>query len=182
MPGPPKELTLPEGSPSGDGSTAPVERQLLHRNAQRFRGGLVFKAHRRVYHSNLGSREMKRASERDHVGSRSSLSPSLPPSPSLSPSLYTTLSPSLSLSLCPFLPLSLYHVLGRLKPPTIMFRPGIEPSTSRTRRGRRSHFAKRAKQRRGKRQWNTIGRSRLIHTHQFIYIYAYIHMFIYTYI
>ena len=32
---------------------------LLYRNVQWFRGGLVFKAHRRVYHSTLGSRDIK---------------------------------------------------------------------------------------------------------------------------
>jgi len=37
--------------------------QLLYRNVQRFRGGLVFKAHRLVYHSTLGLRVTKR--ERD---------------------------------------------------------------------------------------------------------------------
>ena len=30
--------------------------QLLHRNEKRFRGGLVFNAHRWLYHSTLGSR------------------------------------------------------------------------------------------------------------------------------
>ena len=34
--------------------------QLLHRNAKRFRGGLVCKAHRWLYHSTLGSRVMKK--------------------------------------------------------------------------------------------------------------------------
>jgi len=34
--------------------------QLLHRNEQRFRGGLVFKAHRLLYHSTLGLREIKK--------------------------------------------------------------------------------------------------------------------------
>ena len=34
--------------------------QLLRRNVHRFRGGLVFKAHRRVYHSTLGSRVIKK--------------------------------------------------------------------------------------------------------------------------
>ena len=33
-----------------------IQEQLLHRNVQRFRGGLVFKAHRRLYHSTLGLR------------------------------------------------------------------------------------------------------------------------------
>ena len=34
--------------------------QLLHRNVQRFRGGLVFKAHRLLYHSILGLRVIKK--------------------------------------------------------------------------------------------------------------------------
>jgi len=34
----------------------PAEVGLLYKNVQRFRGGLVFKAHRLVYHSTLGSR------------------------------------------------------------------------------------------------------------------------------
>jgi len=34
--------------------------QLLRRNVKRFRGGLVFKAHRLLYHSTLGLREIKK--------------------------------------------------------------------------------------------------------------------------
>ena len=34
---------------------------LLHRNVQRFRGGLVFKAHRLLYHSTLGLRVIKKS-------------------------------------------------------------------------------------------------------------------------
>jgi len=34
--------------------------QLLHRNVQRFRGGLVCKAHRLLYHSTLGLRVIKK--------------------------------------------------------------------------------------------------------------------------
>ena len=34
--------------------------QLLHRNVKRFRGGLVFKAHRLLYHSTLGLRVIKK--------------------------------------------------------------------------------------------------------------------------
>jgi hypothetical protein len=34
--------------------------QLLSRNAERFRGGLVFKAHILLYHSTLGSRVIKK--------------------------------------------------------------------------------------------------------------------------
>ena len=33
-----------------------ISEQLLYINVQRFRGGLVFKAHRRLYHSTLGLR------------------------------------------------------------------------------------------------------------------------------
>ena len=32
-----------------------IQEQLLDRNVQRFRGGLVFRAHRLLYHSTLGS-------------------------------------------------------------------------------------------------------------------------------
>ena len=35
---------------------------VLRRNAKQFRGGLVSKAHRRVYHSTLGSRVIKKRS------------------------------------------------------------------------------------------------------------------------
>ena len=34
--------------------------QLLHRNVQRFRGGLVFKAHRLLHHSTLALRVIKK--------------------------------------------------------------------------------------------------------------------------
>ena len=34
--------------------------QLLSRNVKRFRGGLVFKAHRLLYHSSLGLRVIKK--------------------------------------------------------------------------------------------------------------------------
>ena len=33
---------------------------LLHKNVWRFRGGLVFKAHRRLYHSTLGLKVIKK--------------------------------------------------------------------------------------------------------------------------
>ena len=36
-----------------------MREQLLSRNVKRFRGGLVFKAHRLLYHSTLGSRVIK---------------------------------------------------------------------------------------------------------------------------
>ena len=37
-----------------------IEEQLLGRNVKRFRGGLVFKAHRILYHSTLGSTVIKK--------------------------------------------------------------------------------------------------------------------------
>ena len=37
--------------------------QLPHRNVKRFRGGLVFKAHRWLYHSTLGSRVIKKKNQ-----------------------------------------------------------------------------------------------------------------------
>ena len=39
---------------------AGAEEHSLRRNVKRFRGGLVFKAHRLVYHSTLGLRVMNR--------------------------------------------------------------------------------------------------------------------------
>ena len=38
----------------------PVEEPLLRRNGKRFRGGLVFKAHRLLSHSTLGLGEIKK--------------------------------------------------------------------------------------------------------------------------
>jgi len=37
-----------------------IEAHLLHIHVQRFRGGLVFKAHRLLYHSTLSLRVMKK--------------------------------------------------------------------------------------------------------------------------
>jgi len=39
--------------------------QLLHRNVKRFRGRLVFKAHRLLYHSTLGLRVLKKKKQHD---------------------------------------------------------------------------------------------------------------------
>jgi len=52
----------PEKSPEEVRSNrlGPIEEQLLRRNVKRFRGGLVFKAHRLVYHSTIGSRVTKK--------------------------------------------------------------------------------------------------------------------------
>ena len=41
-----------------------------YRNVQRFRGGLVFQAHRLLYHSTLGPREKKKRREEDGLSSR----------------------------------------------------------------------------------------------------------------
>ena len=48
-----------EGEVEGDWWTR-IEEQLLLRNVKRFRGGLVFKAHRLLYHSTLGSRVIQK--------------------------------------------------------------------------------------------------------------------------
>jgi len=40
-----------------------IQHQLLHRNVKWFRGGLVFKAHRWLYHSTLGSRVIKKTED-----------------------------------------------------------------------------------------------------------------------
>ena len=40
---------------------------ILHRNVQRFPGGLVFKAHRLVYHSTLGWRVLKKKKKKKNV-------------------------------------------------------------------------------------------------------------------
>ena len=45
----------------------PFKVRLLHRNVQRFRGGLVFKAHRLVYHSTLGLRVIKKIKRHRHA-------------------------------------------------------------------------------------------------------------------
>ena len=42
------------------GDDLAVTGRLLHINVQRFRGGLVFKAHRRLYHSTLDLRVIKK--------------------------------------------------------------------------------------------------------------------------
>ena len=39
---------------------AVLKEQVLGRNEERFRGGLVFKAHRLLYYSTLGSRVIKK--------------------------------------------------------------------------------------------------------------------------
>ena len=42
------------------GKTKVRREQLLSRNVKRFPGGLVFRAHRLLYHSTLGSRVIKK--------------------------------------------------------------------------------------------------------------------------
>ena len=46
------------------GGLGGLEEQLLRRNVKRFRGGLVFKAHRLLYHSTLGLRVIKKKRRR----------------------------------------------------------------------------------------------------------------------
>ena len=42
------------------GNERPIQEQLLYGNVQRFRGGLLFKAHGLLYHSTLGLRVIKK--------------------------------------------------------------------------------------------------------------------------
>ena len=55
-----KVLNTFQGVPSSLGSGLAQTLQLLRKNVKRFRGGLVFKAHRRVYHSTLRLRVIKK--------------------------------------------------------------------------------------------------------------------------
>ena len=50
-----------------------VVRRQLRRNVKRFRGRLVFKTHRRVYHSTLGSSVTKKKKKRGRVVRRQAL-------------------------------------------------------------------------------------------------------------
>jgi len=54
-----KVVSLPPRSGGGERLV------VLHRNVQRFRGGLVFKAHRRLYHSTLGLRVINKKIRRE---------------------------------------------------------------------------------------------------------------------
>jgi len=45
-----------------------VPHQLLSRNVERFRGGLVFKAHRLLHHSTLGSSVIKKKKKKPYHG------------------------------------------------------------------------------------------------------------------
>ena len=49
---------------------AVVEHSGRHRNVRRFRGGLVFKAHRLLYHSTLGSRVIKKKKKAPCIANR----------------------------------------------------------------------------------------------------------------
>ena len=53
-------MVLGRGNLEQDLQSRPPISQTLYRNVQRFRGGLVFKAHRLVYDSTLGLRVMKK--------------------------------------------------------------------------------------------------------------------------
>ena len=48
-----------------DQSETDLVERLLNRNVEQFRGGLVFKAHRLVYHSTRSSREVKKKKKTD---------------------------------------------------------------------------------------------------------------------
>jgi len=52
------------------GNTDSIEEQLLHRNVQQFRGGLVFKAHSLLYHSTLGLRVIKKKRFNEEIQSK----------------------------------------------------------------------------------------------------------------
>jgi len=62
-------VALPESSwyPPNDNTPG----QLLRRNVKRFRGGLVLKAHRLLYHSTLGLRAVKKKKKTPGVDRRS---------------------------------------------------------------------------------------------------------------
>jgi len=45
---------------TGSGFEVRVQGKVLYRNVKRFRDGLVFKAHRLLYHSHLGLRVIKK--------------------------------------------------------------------------------------------------------------------------
>jgi len=47
-----------------------MQEQLLRRNVKRFRGGLVFKAHRLLHHSSLGFRVIKKKKVDQLLGGR----------------------------------------------------------------------------------------------------------------
>jgi len=51
------------GAPAQEAGPSRKSEQLLRRNVKRFRGGLVFKAHRRVYHSTLRWRVIQKKRE-----------------------------------------------------------------------------------------------------------------------
>ena len=51
----------------GRGYVSRIQVQLLDRNVMWFRGGLVFKAHRLLYHSTLGSRVIKKKKKDETV-------------------------------------------------------------------------------------------------------------------
>jgi len=59
------------------GKTTSFASQLLSRNVKRFRGGLVFKAHRWLNHSTLGSRVIKKKEGVGCTGKTTSLASAL---------------------------------------------------------------------------------------------------------
>jgi len=62
---PRRQALHPHPARQSDFLNKPME--LLYRHLQRFRGGLVFKAHRRVYHSTLGLRVIKKKKHCTHT-------------------------------------------------------------------------------------------------------------------
>jgi len=53
-------VTRAASAPGSAPTQTSISEQLLRRNVNRFRGGLVFKARRRVHHSTLGWRVIKK--------------------------------------------------------------------------------------------------------------------------
>jgi len=47
-----------------------IQGKTLRRNVKQFRTGLVFKAHRLLYHSTPGSRVIKKKKKKKHLGRR----------------------------------------------------------------------------------------------------------------
>ena len=74
-----------------------IEEQLLRRNVKWFRGGLVFKAHRILYHSTLGFRIIKKKNRPDVGGE---LDPAYAPAVLVLVLMVSTFAPARTCSVC----------------------------------------------------------------------------------
>jgi len=99
-----EQTAMRDGVAVGNLTSGPGE-QLLGRNVQWFRGGLVFKAHRLLYRSTLGLRVIKKRREEEDGVAVGNLTSG--PGAALSRYLPFPLSPSFSLYLPVFLSLTL---------------------------------------------------------------------------